>query len=290
MAWSTRDYSKEKPASDAVFEIYRRMYSYDHTAVHAAVEASDDSEENWRREQVSVPTAYGSERMKILLYLPKKAVAPFRTVVYFPGSNTLRTRTLDQIPIQLFDFIVKSGRAVAFPVYKGTFDRPTDITDSTANPSATYRDYAIAWTKDFMRAVDFLETRPDLSLDHLAYVGLSWGGRFGSLIPALDERVKVAVLIVGGFPLQRPMPEVDHINFAPHVRIPVLMLNGRFDFFFPVDTSQRPMFELLGTPKSQKRHLLYDTGHGIPRLEMIKETLDWLDRYQPAAPAAGGAH
>ena len=58
------------------------------------------------------------------------------------------------------------------------------------------------------------------------------------------------------------------------------MLNGRFDFFFPVDTSQRPMFETLGTPKAQKRHMLYDTGHGIPRVEMIKETLDWLDRYQ----------
>ena len=69
-------------------------------------------------------------------------------------------------------------------------------------------------------------------------------------------------------------------------RIPVLMLNGRFDFFFPVDTSQQPMFETLGTPKTQKRHLLYDTSHGIPRLEMIRETLDWLDRYQPAPNAA----
>jgi len=81
------------------------------------------------------------------------------------------------------------------------------------------------------------------------------------------------------------MPEVDQIHFAPHVRIPVLMLNGRYDFFFPVDASQRPMFETLGTPRADKRHLLYDTGHGIPRVEMIKETLDWLDRYQPLTTA-----
>jgi pimeloyl-ACP methyl ester carboxylesterase len=101
----------------------------------------------------------------------------------------------------------------------------------------------------------------------------------------------VAELIVGGFSLQRPMPEVDQINFAPRVRIPVLMLNGRFDFFFPVDASQRPMFETLGTPRSDKRHLLYETGHGIPRVELIKETLDWLDRYQGAPPAtAAGGH
>ena len=283
---ATRDYRREKPAPDPVFEIYRRLYAYDRVPLQAAVEATDDANEHWRREQVSLPTAYGSERMKVFVYLPKKAAPPFRTVVYFPGANMLRTRSFDQLPDNQFDFIVKSGRAVVLPVYKGTFDRPSELSDSTANPTASYRDHVIAWVKDFMRTVDYLETRPDLDLEHLGFVGLSWGGRMGSIVPALDPRVKVAVLYVGGFSLQRPMPEVDQIHFAPRVRIPVLMLNGRFDFFFPVDTSQLPMFETLGTPKTQKRHLLYDTSHGIPRLEMIKETLDWLDRYQPAPSAA----
>jgi serine/threonine protein kinase/dienelactone hydrolase len=288
VAWSTRDYRREKPAPEPVFEIYRRLYAYDRVPLQAPVEATDDGGEHWRREQVSVPTAYGPERMKIFLFLPKKAAPPFRTVVYFAGSNMLRTRSFDQLPVGQFDFIVKSGRAVVLPVYKGTFDRPSELSDSTANPTASYRDHAIAWAKDFMRAVDYLETRPDLALDRLAFVGLSWGGRMGSLIPALDDRVKLSVLIVGGFPLQRPMPEVDHIHFAPRIRIPVLMLNGRFDFFFPVDASQRPMFETLGTPKAHKRHVLYDTGHGIPRAELIKETLDWLDRYQAAPPPGVG--
>jgi hypothetical protein len=58
------------------------------------------------------------------------------------------------------------------------------------------------------------------------------------------------------------------------------MLNGRFDFFYPVETSQEPMFRLLGTPKQDKRRVVYETGHNIPRNELIKETLDWLDHYQ----------
>ncbi len=289
VAWSTRDYRREKPAADAVFEIYRRLYAYDRVPLQSAALATDDSSEHWRREQVSLPTAYGTERMKVFVYLPRKALPPYRTVVYFPGATSLRTPSIDQLPDHQFDFIVKSGRAVVLPVYKGSFDRPSELSDSTANPTATYRDHVIAWVKDFMRAVDYLETRPDLDLDRLGLAGFSWGGRMGSIVPALDPRVKVAVLYVGGFSLQKPMPEVDQIHFAPRVRIPVLMLNGRFDFFFPVDTSQRPMFETLGTPKEHKRHLLYDTSHGIPRLEMIKETLDWLDRYQAATPAAGGA-
>lgn len=57
------------------------------------------------------------------------------------------------------------------------------------------------------------------------------------------------------------------------------MLSGRFDFIFPVGTSQEPMFRLLGTPKEQKRRVLHDSGHDVPRTPMIKETLDWLDHY-----------
>jgi hypothetical protein len=39
------------------------------------------------------------------------------------------------------------------------------------------------------------------------------------------------------------------------------------------------MFELLGTPAAHKRLVVYDTDHFVPRNELIKETLAWLDRY-----------
>jgi hypothetical protein len=39
------------------------------------------------------------------------------------------------------------------------------------------------------------------------------------------------------------------------------------------------MFELLGTPAEHKKHLLYETDHIPPRIEYIKETLTWLDKY-----------
>ena len=106
----------------------------------------------------------------------------------------------------------------------------------------------------------------------------------GSIIPAIDDRVKAQVLMIGGFSMQQSQPEVDQINFTSRVKVPVLMLNGRYDFFFPVDASQRPMFEAFGTPKEDKRHILFEGGHNLPRMDMIRETLNWLDRYQPVAP------
>ena len=51
------------------------------------------------------------------------------------------------------------------------------------------------------------------------------------------------------------------------------------DFFFPLETSQRPMYELLGTPEEHKRWVVYDGGHSVPRTQLIEETLGWLERY-----------
>jgi hypothetical protein len=45
------------------------------------------------------------------------------------------------------------------------------------------------------------------------------------------------------------------------------------------ETSQRPFLEILGTPDEHKKHVLFDGGHFAPRHEVMKEILDWLDRY-----------
>ena len=68
-------------------------------------------------------------------------------------------------------------------------------------------------------------------------------------------------------------------NFVSRVKIPVLMLNGRYDAIEPLETAQLPMLQLLGTPEGQKRHVVYDSGHGLPRNESIKEILNWLDEH-----------
>jgi hypothetical protein len=41
-----------------------------------------------------------------------------------------------------------------------------------------------------------------------------------------------------------------------------------------------PLFKLLGTPAEHKRHVVFEgAGHVPPRIEVIRETLGWLDRY-----------
>ena len=49
--------------------------------------------------------------------------------------------------------------------------------------------------------------------------------------------------------------------------------------FVSMMEAPRPLFNLLGPPPHQKRFALFEGGH-IPRLQdIIREMLDWLDRY-----------
>ncbi len=277
-----RNFGSEKPVSDQLFRAYKNEYSYDKTPLHAKVESVEQAED-WRVEKVSFDAAYGGERVTAYLFLPKGASPPFQVVVYFPNAAAAHMRSsAEGIPSCLpdFDFIIKSGRAVLFPIYKGTFERgggPKPI--YWPNTSSTYRDNVIFWSKDLSRSIDYLETRQDINPNALAYEGQSWGAAMGGLLPAVETRFGAIILLSPGFFLQERLPEVDQLNFAPHVKAPVLMLNGRYDFLWPPRISQEPMFRLLGTPPEQKRRVVYDTGHDVPRTEMIKESLNWLDKY-----------
>jgi serine/threonine protein kinase/dienelactone hydrolase len=274
-----RDLSREKPISDELFRAYRGVYSYDKTPLNATVEPFGKDEDDWRTERITYTAAYGHEQAIAYLFLPKKGKPPFQTVIFFPGSNALQMRTFAGYPTAALDGILRSGRAVLYPVYKGTYERGDGMESDVSSSSSTWRDHVVMWVKDVSRAIDYAETRPDLDHEKLAYYGYSWGAAMGALVPALEPRIKVCVLALGGLDFNRSLPEVDTLNFISRVKQPVLMLSGRYDFFFPVESTQEPFFRMLGTRKDQKKRVLYDTGHNIPRNEVIKEMLNWLDQY-----------
>jgi cephalosporin-C deacetylase-like acetyl esterase len=129
------------------------------------------------------------------------------------------------------------------------------------------------------RAVDYVATRKDLNLDKLGYCGVSTVGFWGTIHAAIEPRIKVMLFIAGGFLPRRLPAEIEAVNYAPRVKVPALMLNGRYDSLFGVETSQLPLFNLLGTPAKDKRHILCESGHIPPRQDRIRESLAWLDKY-----------
>jgi pimeloyl-ACP methyl ester carboxylesterase len=136
--------------------------------------------------------------------------------------------------------------------------------------------------QDFRRTLEYLETRADIDQARIGYFGTSLGAYFGPIPLALEHRLSLGILIGGGL-IGALDPEVDNITYLPHVTVPVLFLCGRYDYFFPYEASQRPFFERLGTPSEDKRHVIVDSAHSVPRSEYLREVLSWLDRYYGAA-------
>jgi dipeptidyl aminopeptidase/acylaminoacyl peptidase len=276
-----RDFSKEIPVSENIFKVYRNQFLYDSTTLNAVIEERDESADDWIVEKITFNAAYGDEKMATYLYLPKNTTPPFQTLVFFPGAyaELLNKFDINHSAINwFFEYVIKSGRAVLYPVYKGTFERK----DGPNPPIHThqYTEWLIKMVKDFSRSIDYLETRKEIDVTKLGFYGHSWGGILGGIIPAVEERLKVNILIVGGFTYWgRAFPEADEINYISRIKVPTIMLNGRFDYRFPLETNLMPFFNFLGTPEKDKRICIYDTDHYVSKADMIKEVLGRCDKY-----------
>lgn len=270
-----RDHGTEDPVTDREFRILQSFYSYDHTGLKTVTESVDESSRDWKMEKIGFDAAYGNQRVTARLYLPRNAKPPYETIVYFPPRSALSLRNIDDFEVRFIGFLVKTGRAVLYPVYQGMYERRLT---APVGPSGE-RDRVIEQSKDLRRSLDYLETRPDIDLGRVGYYGISDGARLGLIQLAEESRIRAAVLSAGGLSPERKPLEIDEINLAPRVRIPVLMLNGRYDFMYAAESDQIQMFRLLGTPEKDKRYVLFNSGHVPIQQQEVKETLDWFDRY-----------
>jgi len=142
------------------------------------------------------------------------------------------------------------------------------------------------WVSELCQSINYVETRDDVAEDKIGYQGISNGSIWAPIFLALEPRLKVGLVHLGGL-LVVPIhdtpfpPEIDALHYAPHVTQPVLMMNGRNDAIFPYENAQAPLFRLLGTPAQNKEHKTYPSGHSSSEWqnELIKESLKWLDEW-----------
>jgi formylglycine-generating enzyme required for sulfatase activity/dienelactone hydrolase len=276
-----RDFSTARPVDDAAFKIYRDMYAYDRTPLNATSQAMTDPSVDWTREKVTFTAAYGGERISAYLFLPKNTKPPFQSVVFFPSARVnFLSSSADLGDMSFVDYVIKSGRAVIYPVYQKLYERRS--TTVTLPGPTLQRATLVDWRKDVGRSIDYLETRDDIDKSRIAYLGVSQGSAYGVVIAALEDRFKAVVFLDGGmFQQTAGLAGLDQVDFAPRLTKPVLMVNGRYDATFPYESAQLPLFRMLGTAAANKRHVVFDTPHDVRlrRTDLVREVLDWYDKY-----------
>ena len=139
-----RDYTKETPVPPEIGRAYLRLYAYDRGPLEARTEEMDDTSDRWRKEKVSFTAAYGRERVSAYLLTPRSGQPPYPVVVFFPGSNAIQQRSSKDLPgMRLLAPILRSGRAVLYPIYKSTFERGDGLGSDYQAPTTFYRDHVI---------------------------------------------------------------------------------------------------------------------------------------------------
>lgn len=272
-----RDFSKAKPVSDEVFTAYKSMYQFPDRPLNARLEGVVEETPDWKKEKITFDSAYGGERVTAYLYLPKNVHPPYETVLFFPSARVFDIPNSSILgDIKFFDYIAQSGRAVLYPIYQGMYER------NRIPPWPLTHELMSEQFNDLSRSVQYLGTRSDIDSNKLAYVGVSLGSAEGVILATLlQDKLRAAIFLDGGFLLQKVPPGVDQVDFAPRLKLPVLMVNGRYDFSFALDKSQNPLFAMLGTPASDKRHVVMESPHDVTvqHGQLVKEVLAWLDNY-----------
>jgi len=280
----TRDASWLSRMSDEEFNWCKQLYSYERTSLDATVEPVDSELQDFRVEKATFNAAYNNERVTAYLFLPKASIKPYQVLILFPSLNARRESSSENLrDTGWVNCLAESGRAVILPIYKSTYERGGSQPVPRETPAALLN-YRVQMYQDLARSIDYLESRGDMDVERLAFVGLSWGAAIGPGFVALEDRIRFVVLVNGGCYIG-PGDYVlgtDSARFATRITVPVLMVNGRDDTYFDYETSQKPLFELLGTPSEHKFHKLYPGSHGapgFPRSDAKRYVVEWLDKY-----------
>jgi dienelactone hydrolase len=276
------NWSAIAPVSDETFEAYRGYYAYEPAPLNAASEATETFR-SWTRERITFDAAYDRARMVLYLYLPLNGSPPYQTVVFFPAAEAwISDSESGGMPLE---WLIKSGRAVAAPVLRGTYERRDgqlwmgSLGGGGLGTTVSGREAFVKVVKDARRTVDYLFSRPDIDAHNIAYYGVSIGSSFAPQILALEPRFRVAVLSLAGLFPDSPswLPELRPTAFLPRVTMPVLIFSGDLDTTFPLETAAKPFFEMLGTPVADKQQIIIPGGHAILTTTQARKTLEFLE-------------
>ena len=252
------------------------MYSYDHTPLNARVEGVAQKSADWRKEKITFEAAYGNERMAAYLFVPAHVQPPYQTIVFFPSARVLDLPSSDNLgDMKFIDYVIQSGRAVLYPVIKGTYERPAPL---PGPDTVAARETLIQDAKDLRRSIDYLVTRPDIDAKRLGYMGVSMSAALGVFFTALEDRLQAVILLDGGFFSEKPLTGADQVDFAPRLKAPVLLVAGKFDWIF---MGRDALFGLVGTPPANKKIVMLDTAHDVSeqRDQLVGNVLAFLDQY-----------
>lgn len=275
-----------QPMSDEAFDVLRLQFTSDkRQPVSVSIEPLE-STDAWRLEQHTLSYEDGSSK-RMFVMLPTRHLPEYQAVIYGPHGGAFLPGRDNSHVLWMFGFaerVARTGRMVIMPGWAGSLDRYRQSPPRAADPEgseAFWQRRVVEWHQDCTDALSYIDTLPNVRKDGIGYFAESYGTTvFGFMLMSTQPRLEAGIFLASGLATDGALTVLDAVHYAPRVSQPMLMINGRFDPTYPHEQSQRPLFELLGTPEQDKRMVLTDGGHfRYPESMLSREIALWFNQY-----------
>jgi beta-lactamase class A len=224
-----------------------------------------------------------------------KGKGPFAAILFGHWGNGTRAEFIPEAKLY-----AKAGAVSLIPDYPWDRSQPWRKTPSHYDKPELDREIEVQAVLELRRGIDLLLARPDVDSKRLAYVGHSYGAQWGSILSAVDKRMKTSVLMAGvaetgdiflrgNHPaiteLRKSRPsgqferyaqiagDIDAIHFVGHAApIPLLLQFGNFEEYF----DKTSMEHYAAAASDPKKVLYYDTGHDLNDPQALEDRYNWL--------------
>ncbi len=274
---STEEIPVYKVSDASTFKQLAATFPYTPQPLDARVEEKLETPD-WTREKISFKGDRG-ERAIAYLYLPKHFPRPLQVIHYIPAADVDRGfRPLAASMDGRLGPFVKSGRAAFGVVLRDYVERLAP--QGTVRPDVStveFHDLILNRVTDLRIGLDYLASRDDIDITKLSLYAPSAGAAIGLIFAAIESRYQAVAMVGAGLPADylRVRRDASPIYFAPHIRVPKLIVQGRYDEDTPLKTAADPLYALLSEPKER---FLYDGEHVPPIDVAFGAVRAWLDK------------
>src|SRR5437773_2993254 len=223
---------------------------------------------------------------------------PFAAVLFGHWGNGTRAEFIPEAKIY-----ARAGAVSLIPDYP--WDRPSPwrkTVDHFDKPEVD-REAEIQAVIDLRRGIDLLLARPDVDSHRLAYVGHSYGAQWGSILSAVDKRMKTSILMAGVaeigdillrnddpslVELRKTRPagqlekysqvtcDIDALHFIRHAApIPLLLQFANYEKY----CDKTSMEQYVNAASEPKKVVYYDPVHDLNDPQALEDRYKWLAKY-----------
>ncbi len=224
-------------------------------------------------------------RVPALLSLPRRGIRPYPVVIMLHGIGDQKNADYMMLGDSIFS---AAGFAVFRPdiEFHGERARTKFSFKESKKYRYTFRDALVQTVFDLRRAVDYLDTRPDIDSTKTAFLGISLGGIIGTVFCGVEKRVEFPIITLAGGGMRYALGKdglkervkemlapIEPLNFVAQISPrPVLFQNAKKDEIIPKTSTML----LYATAKEPKEIIWYDAHHHMPPRPAFRDAVEWL--------------